>query len=1146
MNQSVALISALAAAFAIGASAAENIPTLREVKLRERLGRANVEMELPDGSKVKPALFTASTSLAGKWKFKGLDAQRDPFGRTTDEERKMLSPKTSDASWGLIDVPMNWWSDPRFAYDKYGENDACFRGYYRRTVNVPNPADGKRRFLRFEEIGAEAEFYINGKLAGWHCGDFVPCEVEMTSLLQPGTNLVAVRVLADFGPPWRGNSGAFTRPYGAHWYKKAIRGGIWHTVGMEETPQVRIREIRIDPAEDLASIRVRGIVENAGPAAEFDLALALVEDLRDAPAGKIAVRTGIAARRGETAFDITASMKGAKLWSPDDPNLYWAAFALIDSTGRPVGGSVERFGMRTMRIDGKRFLLNGKPIYLVGDSLHSLRFGGWPWQHAKQRTEMRIMAHKASGVNTLRTAHMPFIPEAYDFADEIGVIIYNEWGNSFCNKIEEREFERNNLAGLETIVMRDYNHASVLLWSLGNEVDHRSPDVARQLDKQYDLVKRLDGQDRPTCTFSGVANVNSYGRDRLKTDFLDIHEYLGIDSDSWTFWFDRMASHIAQITKVYGENGELKMPLVMWECVGAGWCIRSDRGMRPGDVARYVDWMKKWCSWGKADGIPFSASVGLLPLLDPKRGQRYVQGYLAARLCELFRQDHRLAGFAPWLANPAVPGYTRWYQQVYPLLRNNARNDGRLFFRQLSSPDMRDVECVVVNDTDTALDGLRMEVTLAVDNREVMLGTCEFGTVGVFEEGVRPLRISIPSGLSGEGEVRLRLTGPRGLTALNGYQVRLHSSDHMREKAAGARELTLSAVAPKTEAILRELGIMYRISEKGKPWPSDGTVDVPPGTSWFGDEAERFVRDGGVLLVLEPAGSRLYGFPELYVAPGTNHLVEPVAVVHPAFDGLSAFDFDTWAENPHGAPVARMVMPLDTGVIACRPRYIHDPYKKYGEAGMALCEYRLGKGRIVVSTLNAERLWGVNPAATRYMRNLLAYVARGRYASGTLAIDEKAFRPVPKDVISDPLVLVERSRPFGLKFSHVEKRQEKAPAKILFFKDKLEKLKKGGYRYLTLAFRSSSDGYFDVTIPKSDHRNRLTCTIPAEISRGKVVTVRLDLSKDFRFAMEAKENAFGLDAARGEIIFYNGYENERTPPFPRPPVEVEIVEMRFE
>jgi hypothetical protein len=67
MKRNVLTDSAWAAAFAIGASAAENIPTLRDVKLRERLGRATVEMELPDGSKVKPALFTASTSLARKW-----------------------------------------------------------------------------------------------------------------------------------------------------------------------------------------------------------------------------------------------------------------------------------------------------------------------------------------------------------------------------------------------------------------------------------------------------------------------------------------------------------------------------------------------------------------------------------------------------------------------------------------------------------------------------------------------------------------------------------------------------------------------------------------------------------------------------------------------------------------------------------------------------------------------------------------------------------------------------------------------------------------------------------------------------------------------------------------------------------------------
>ena len=85
-----------------------------------------------------------------------------------------------------------------------------------------------------------------------------------------------------------------------------------------------------------------------------------------------------------------------------------------------------------------------------------------------------------------------------------------------------------------------------------------------------------------------------------------------------------------------------------------------------------------------------------------------------------------------------------------------------------------------------------------------------------------------------------------------------------------------------------------------------------------------------------------------------------------------------------------------------------------------------------------------------------------------------------------------------------------------------------------------------MTIPKEDHCNRLTFTVPTALSRGEAVAVRLDLKKDFRFAHGEPSAVFGLDSARGEIIFYNGYEQENLPPFPRPPVEVEIMEMRFE
>ena len=1138
------ILATVASALVTGALVADNIPALREVTLRPRLGRTNVTMRI-SGATIRPSDFAVRRSLAGKWKFKGLDQQLEPFGAAlTGVERDLLGPRTDDKDWSNIDVPMNWWAYPKFSYDTMmNGKGGFFRGYYRRNVAVPDAADGKRRFLRFEEIGAEAEIYVNGQLAGWHAGDFVPCEIEVTKFLQPGDNLLGVRVLADFGPPF--HQSAFTRPYGAHWDPKAVRGGLWHHVFLDAVPSVRISEVRIDPAEDFRSVRVRGTVDGASADGTFELAAALVEDVPGAPAGEVAARTRIALENGTGEFDVTVPAANAKAWSPDDPNLYWAAFSLLDAEGRPVAAHQERFGFRTMRIEGKRFLLNGRPIYLVGDSLHSLRYGGWPGASVRRQIELRMSAHKATGANTLRTAHMPSVPEIYEFADEIGMIIYDEWGTSFCNKIEEKEFERNNLPALEKFVRRDYNHASVLLWSLGNETIHRSPEVARQLDKQYDLVKRLDGQKRPACAFSGVADLWAYGYDRLKTDFLDLHDYLGIDGNSWALWFRHVNDIYAKIAAVYGENGELKMPLVMWECVGAGWCIKYDGGMKPGDVPRYVDWMTRWCNWGKADGIPFSASVGLLPILDKSRGRYYVQGYLAARLCELFRQDRRFAGFAPWFADPAVPGCTRWTQQVYPLLRNNASDDGRLMIRHLPSPGTREMECAVVNDTDAPLDGVRVAVTLRAGGRELPLGECAFGRIGVFEEGVRPFRLALPDGLDGDGEVCLRLTRPGGEEALNGYKVRLHPAANTREKATNARLVTLSAAAPKTEAILGELAIPHQVAGKEAAWPEGGAVVVPPGVKYDGVAASGFVRKGGTLLLLEPSGTLLPGFPTLYLAPGTNHLVEPVVPSHPAFKGLTPDDFDTWAENPCGVVVSRMVCPFGNGVLACRPRYI----RGQNQYGMGLCEYAVGKGRLIVSTLDAERLWGRNPAATRYLRNLLAYVAGGKPATGTPALDDVVSRPVPKDVSADPLVLVAmKGKPFKLSFTEGVTNKTVAPFKILFFKEKLPKLAKGNYRYFTITFRSDTpNGMFDVTIPKADHRNRLTYTIPTELSRGKAVTMRLDLKKDFRFANQLGEDfRFGLDEARGEIIFYNGYEQEGVPPFPRPPVEVEITEMRFE
>lgn len=102
-------------------------------------------------------------------------------------------------------------------------------------------------------------------------------------------------------------------------------------------------------------------------------------------------------------------------------------------------------------------------------------------------------------------------------------MIYDEWGWSFTNLLDEKAFQENNDRELREWLRRDYNHPSVVMWSGANEVRHREkPDVKRQLDRQIDLIREFDKSGRPAGSFSGSASWISYGIEPLNTDFLDL------------------------------------------------------------------------------------------------------------------------------------------------------------------------------------------------------------------------------------------------------------------------------------------------------------------------------------------------------------------------------------------------------------------------------------------------------------------------------------------------------------------------------------------------------------------------------------------------------------------------------------------------
>jgi len=1066
----------------------------------------------------------ADVSLNGSWRFRGLEVSSVPFPSLTEAERSLLGTDCDDGAWAEIRVPLNWWRDNRFAYHRYGAKDRYFRGYYRRHLTLDRPWTG-RRLLRFEEIGAEADLFVNGRFAGRHLGDFTPFEADVTDFLREGDNVIALRVLADFGPD-RSKGEKYVRVYGAHWDRTVVKGGIWHDVKLIETATQRLTRLLVDPGDDLESATVRCRVEN--PALPLTVVAEVeVRSVRDGrTVGAARLDRPVRLERGATDFEVKVACPGVERWSPENPALYVATVRLCEAE-RVVSESSARFGFRTMRLVDGEFRLNGERLALIGDSVHSCSYGGFGGSAVEPIREC-LLAQKRNGIRILRTAHMPSVPELYELADELGMMIYDEWGCSFCSRMDVAAFERNNLPEVERWVLRDYNHPCVVLWSLGNEVKFRNDEeaIARQLDLQYALVRRLDRQNRPACAFSGVADLEMYGRRRLKTDFLDLHSYHGIDGVPWSHWFERTdVRYFGPLAEVYGENGRLSMPVVMWECVGGGWGIVNDPSVKPGCVDAWLDWMNRSPgAWDQVqnNSICFSPATGLYPLLDPARGVHYLQGILGHRLCELFRQDGRLAGFAPWFVDPKIPGQDLWNQPVYPLLRRGGGRGERLMFRQWTSPGEKALECLVVNSTPRTLTDVRLRLAFAgSDGRCVDLGTERLERVEPFERRAQPFVLRLPGGLSPSGEIRLDLSAAAGVSARNAYPVTVHGRESLVRPVSGKVFLTASDAA--CERVLRDLKLDFAVVDDASSLPG-GTLVVPPGRVPANDAALRaFVRRGGTLAVLEPPTGPLAGFGERLVKPRPNPLVEPVMTGHPAFKGLVPADFDIWAERPYGDVISSGVMDTDRGVLA----------GLWGTAAVA--EYGFGKGRVFVSTPAACGLWGKNPAATRYLNNLFAYLVRPTERPG-LTLADPSERSAPAE---GPRPIVMKGLPRTVDFA--ASAEEHRPAKIFFFGDEAARLSAEGFRYFTLTLAAATRGRLAVTIPEKSHRNRLECVVPL-LGDGRVRTWRLDLKKDFSFA---RAGTFSLADVRGEIILYNGGV-ERTRGVRRDPVSFKILEAKFE
>ena len=421
-------------------------------------------------------------------------------------------PAFDDRTWRTVDLPHDW-SIENLPAQKSGEVVGPFStesigttatgytvggtGWYRKTFTLPVNEKIKQTIISFDGVYMNCDVWVNGHFLGNHPYGYTAFQYDISEYLNPAgkANVIAVKVK---------NEGKNSR-----WYSGS---GIYRHVTLIQKQAVSVAHNGVfintkSISSDEAEIKLSAIVENkTGDASKVKLVISAVDGegkiIKTVETSEVPVST----ENHEFIQNIT--IPKAKLWSIEEPNLYTAEIQVM-ADGKIVDKVSETFGIRTIRFDAKNgFQLNGKTVLLKGGCMHHDNgfLGSATIDRAEER---RVELMKNNGFNAIRTSHNPPSTQFLDACDRLGVLVLDE---AFDQWVRPKNPEDYNLyfkdwweKDLESMVYRDRNHPSVILWSIGNEINERADSLGFAWRKK--LVAKVHALDstRPVteaiCSF---------------------------------------------------------------------------------------------------------------------------------------------------------------------------------------------------------------------------------------------------------------------------------------------------------------------------------------------------------------------------------------------------------------------------------------------------------------------------------------------------------------------------------------------------------------------------------------------------------------------------------------------------------------------
>jgi len=425
----------------------------------------------------------------------------------------------NDADWKSINIPHDWSIEGPFSKDNPSGRSGGYLpggiGWYRKSFDLFQKYRGKKIFIEFDGVYMNSDVWINGHHLGNHPYGYTSFHYDVTPYLKYGDskNILAVRVDNSKQPNSRWYSGSGI--YRHVWLLITDKLHVDHWGTFVTTPEV---------SKESATVEIKTRIKNeTNVCKQVDLITTIID--KDNKVVKTIDTTQEIPQNGEYEFIQRAKIKSPNLWSPDSPYLY-KVYSTVKDEKKTVDNYETPLGIREFHFDANRgFFLNGENMKIKGVCLHH-DCGCLGAACHERAIERKIEILKEIGCNAIRTSHNPPAPELLDYCDRYGLLVmdeaFDEWKKGKTEYGYHKYFEEWADKDLKSMIYRDRNHPSIIMWSVGNEIpEQSSPEGVKILRKLVKLVHEEDPTRPVTSACNNIKAANETGF----ADLLDVVGY---------------------------------------------------------------------------------------------------------------------------------------------------------------------------------------------------------------------------------------------------------------------------------------------------------------------------------------------------------------------------------------------------------------------------------------------------------------------------------------------------------------------------------------------------------------------------------------------------------------------------------------------